>query len=595
MGFWKTFAACLLAIVASSIVSFFLSIMILVSIIAAIGSSSNIETTKIESHSILYIDMAEPIVETTVANPLDAIDFSTMKITRQISSYDVVKMIENAAIEPSIEGIYIKFPLSPAASPTALYEIREALQQFRQESPDKFIVTYAEGYTQGALYLSSVATGIYLNPAGGVQWNGLAMNPMFFKGTLEKLGVTPEIIRNGKFKGAIEPYMLEKMSEENRLQLTSIVNSTWNYILGEIASARSLDTTKLNDAANNLSILTASDAVTFGLVDSVLYADEVVSRLKSLSGIDQDDDCKLISLQKYRNRGGLGTKNYSNKNQIEVIYATGQIVDQSDNSSDIVGEDLAAKIAKARKDDDVKAVVLRVDSPGGSALASDLIWREMDLTRQVKPVIVSMGTYAASGGYWISAPATKIVSSPMTITGSIGVFGIMFNAEKGLKEHLGITADVVKSNQSSDMGVMFRALTPLERHFIQNGVDTIYQQFLTKVSAGRSIDRQRVDSIGQGRVWTGLQAKELGLVDEIGTLPDAILLAAQEAEIENNYHVYVRQNGETSFFDLFMDLSSTAAAKIFGMTADPATKAFEKLKQEHGAIQAIYPFSLTIE
>lgn len=593
MGFWKTFAACLLAIVTSSIVSFFISIFIFVAIIAAIGSSTEDQPYTMKPKSVLVVDFADPIVETTDGNLLNMIDFASMEITHSITCYDVVRMIKNAAIEPSIKGIYLKFPLTPAASPTTMYELREALAEFRRVSPEKFVVAYSDGYSQVALYLSSVATSVYLNPAGGIEWQGLSMTSMFYKGTLDKLGVTPEIIRNGKFKGAVEPFMLDKMSDENREQLTSIISSSWNYLLGQIASARSLDTAMLNNAATNLSILTAMDAAKIGLVDKVLYADQVEDELKALSGADADDNhcnCNYLSLREYRRSGGLGKENSASKNHVEVIYAVGEIVDQGKNEQQIVGSELAKKIAKARKCDDVKAIVLRVNSPGGSALASDLIWREMELAKAVKPVVVSMGTYAASGGYWISAPATTIVSSPLTITGSIGVFGLLFNAEKGMKDHLGLTFDVVKTNHSADLGSFVRPMSALERHYIQSSVDTIYQNFLTKVAAGRSMNRDSVDMIGQGRVWTGLQGKELGLVDEIGTLTRAIELAAIEAKIENDYKVTINGGVKKSFFEMFVDLSGTTAAKILGLTVNPVEMALEKLKAEQGTIKAIYPF-----
>ncbi|MEF9950028.1 MAG: signal peptide peptidase SppA, partial [Mucinivorans sp.] len=495
-------------------------------------------------------------------------------------------MIDAAAEDPRIAGIYIKISPVMATSLSSLYELRAALERFRKNSVDKFIVAYSDTYSQGALYLASVADKIYLNPAGAVDWRGMGSTSMFFKGTLDKLGVEPEIIRHGTFKGAVEPFMLDKMSDANRLQMQTMITSMWNHIVSQIALSRSVSADSLKAMASDLRIVTATNAVEAGLVDSTIYRDQLQTNLERLTS---RKTLKLLTLNEYRRSGVNLAGDVASENKIAVVYASGDIVDSGDPASQIVGNDLAASIAKVRKDKTVKAMVLRVNSPGGSALASEVVRREMELTKKEKPVIVSMGEYAASGGYWISATSDAIVTTPVTITGSIGVFGLMFNVEKGAREKLGVTFDGVTTNPSADMGAIYRPLTRAERLVIQNGVDTVYMNFVNNVAAGRKMKAADVDSLAGGRVWSGLQAVDNGLANKIGGLNDAIALAAEKAGLDKYRITTVSGSLDGNFVQMFQNFSHASLRWIFGDNSSVSTVAIElqKLMKEQGVKAAM--------
>lgn len=582
MKFWKSFFACFLAVVASGL----LAIIVFVSFVVALVSSSN-QMVSIDNHSVLTLDLSETIVEVISDDMSEYLDLMSFELNVPITQSAVVSAIQRAAVDARIDGVYIKVPMVVAASQSTLYEIRCALQYFKAAAPEKFIVAYGDYYSQGALYVASVADSIFVNPSGAVSWLGMSVSPTFYKGTLDKLGISAEVIRHGKFKGAVEPYILSKLSAENRVQYQSLIDSNWGYLVDEIASARGLSNSMLDSAATNITVRNSSDAKLVGLVDELYYRDQLEEWLKRMS----DEDYELLSVVDYsRTEGSL----YS-KNKIKVIYADGEIVDEG-SSSAIVGNRLASKLAEARKDDDVKAIVLRVNSPGGSALASEVIAREVRLAHEAKPLVISMGDCAASGGYWISAQSSKIVASPSTITGSIGVFGLHFNVQKGASDLLGITVDPVTTNPSADMGSLMRSYTPLERQAMQNNVEEIYNSFLKNVAKGRDMTVEKVDEIGQGRVWTGLQAQQLGLVDEIGTLDYAILLAAIEAGVEDDYMVKMDRGGSDSFWGAVFDVSSAIVAKV--LPSFTSTKLDEmivqKLIKEQCTVQARLPFNLNV-
>lgn len=560
MGFGKTFLACLLAIFVGSVVSFFLTIFIFVGVVATFASFEEKDYT-INDKSILMIDLSEPIIDVTSSNILDNFDIENMKFRSATNLYEAVAMIDEASQDPRIKGIYLKVAPSLPTGLSNLYELREALLRFRQNSDGKFIIAYGDMYSQSAFYLASVADKIYLNPAGAIDWSGMSATLTFYKGTLDKLGITPEIIRHGKFKGAVEPFMLTQMSPENRQQYDQLLAFTWNNLVGDVAKSRSLSVDTLQSLASNLSISTASDALKYGLVDSLLYRDELQANLKRLSG---KSDMNLITFNEYRRSGVKLYGDIMSKDKVAIIYAVGDIVDQGNSSEQIVGNELGIKLRSARTDDNIKAVVLRVNSPGGSALASEVIRREVELTRKAKPLVVSMGSYAASGGYWISCSADHIVATPSTLTGSIGVFGLMFNIEKGAKEKLGVTFDVVSTNPSADMGSSVRAMTPMERRVIQNSVDTIYNNFIANVSRGRGMSVGSVDSLGGGRVWSGSQAVGNGLVNTIGGLHDAVILAGEKAGLTKYRIVNAGVSKQNNFISIFNQLSSATFSWVFG-------------------------------
>lgn len=529
MNFFKTFLASLLAFVVANFVWFFLIIIFFAGIAALAGSS----TTVVEPRSVLHINLDESIVDQPVSDPLAGFDPMSMNVQKSVSNMQVMNAIEAASQDENIEGIYINLTGAGTVSAALLEEVRTYVEKFKEEG--KWVIAYGETYSQGGYYLASAADSVFLNPAGEMEWKGLAMQVMFYKGALDKLGVEPQVFRHGTFKSAVEPYILNRMSPENRTQMETIANSIWGTLVEDIAASRSLSIDSLNIYANELSAMMAEDALEKRMVDGLLYEDEVEDILREKLALDADEDIPMVTLGEYITANPF-TPTYSD-NKIEVIYAEGQIVQGASESGILGSSTLAEQLAEARLDEDVKAVVLRVNSPGGSALASEVIWREMELLRQQKPVVVSMGDYAASGGYYISAPADVIIANRNTLTGSIGVFGLTFNAEKALSNKLGVTVDVAKTNPSSDMMTPFRGVTSGERAYIMRSIEQVYTTFVNHVADGRNMTFDSVDAIGQGRVWTGSDGNRIGLVDTTGGLMSAIFTAAEKAECLDDYMV----------------------------------------------------------
>lgn len=547
MNFFKTFLASLLAFFVANFVWFFLFIIIVAGI-AAIGSS----TTIVEPKSVLKIDLSESIVDQPVNDPLAGFDPMSMNVQKSVSNMQVMNAIESAAQDDNIEGIYINLTGAGTASAALLEEVRDYITAFKESG--KFVVAYGEVYSQGGYYLASVADSIYLNPVGEMDWRGLAMQVMFYKGALDKLGIEPQVFRHGTFKSAVEPYIMSRMSPENRTQMETIASSIWGTMVADIAKERNLSIDSLNMFATDLSAMMAEDALANRMVDGLKYEDEVEDILREKLELDADEDITFVTLGEYIAANPY-TPSYSD-NKIEVIYAEGQIVQGTSEQGTLGSTTLADQLAEARLDEEVKAVVLRVNSPGGSALASEVIWREMELLRQQKPVIVSMGDYAASGGYYISAPADAIIADATTLTGSIGVFGLMFNAEKALNNKLGITIDVAKTNPSADMGMPFRAVSSNERSKIMRSIEQVYSTFVNHVADGRNMTFDSVDAIGQGRVWTGNDGNRIGLVDEIGGLKYAIAIAADKAECLDDYMVRESMGEPTGLAALLSSLEA---------------------------------------
>ena len=547
MNFFKTFLASLLAFFVANFVWFFLFIIIIAGV-AAIGSS----TTIVEPKSVLKIDLSESIVDQPVNDPLAGFDPMSMNVQKSVSNMQVMNAIESAAQDDNIEGIYINLTGAGTASAALLEEVRDYIIAFKESG--KFVVAYDEVYSQGGYYLASVADSIYLNPVGEMDWRGLAMQVMFYKGALDKLGIEPQVFRHGTFKSAVEPYIMSRMSPENRTQMETIASSIWGTMVADIAKERNLSIDSLNMFATDLSAMMAEDALANRMVDGLKYEDEVEDILREKLELDADEDITFVTLGEY-----IAAKPYTptySDNKIEVIYAEGQIVQGTSEQGTLGSSTLADQLAEARLDEEVKAVVLRVNSPGGSALASEVIWREMELLRQQKPVIVSMGDYAASGGYYISAPADAIIADATTLTGSIGVFGLMFNAEKALNNKLGITIDVAKTNPSADMGMPFRAVSSNERTKIMRSIEQVYSTFVNHVADGRNMTFDSVDAIGQGRVWTGNDGNRIGLVDEIGGLKYAIAVAADKAECLDDYMVRESMGEPTGLAALLSSLEA---------------------------------------
>ncbi|MGC6469970.1 MAG: signal peptide peptidase SppA [Flavobacteriales bacterium] len=537
-----------------TLISFFVILSVLV-LIGLSTSQSDGETT-INDQTVLEIRLNENIVDRSSEFDFDINSLMNEDIALGLNQ--ILKSIEKARYDDRVKGIYLNVQSINAGSAT-INEIRHKLQTFK-DSTDKFIVAYSEVYTQSAYYLSSVAHKVYLHPEGAIEFKGLSYEGMFFKGALEKLNVEAQIIRHGKFKSAVEPYILDKMSVENREQVSLFVSTIWNNLKSQIAQSRNLSISKLDNIADSLLVKSAKDAVEYHLADALLYEDQVNDTLKKLIQVQPDDKVTKVSLKEYASVGVNTGKKYS-KDKIAIIYAQGTINSGKGDNQSIGSETTSKAIRKARKDDKIQAIVLRVNSPGGSALASETILREMELAKTVKPVIVSMGDVAASGGYYIACKADTIVANPTTITGSIGVFGVVPNIEGMLENKLGITTDRVNTNKYSDLGSITRPLTTREKAIIKNQIERIYDTFISHVASGRNLKKEDVDAVGQGRVWTGEDAKRLGLVDVLGGLEDAVSIAAKMANIDN-YRVTNLPKLKNPIEEFFTDFSVQIKHKL---------------------------------
>ena len=548
----KSFLKNILTTIIGIISSIIVMILLIIGFVAIISSEDEV---KVKENSILKIDLANTsVVERSSENPFDGLNLSG-DVASTIELKQVLDNIEKAKFDNNIQVIYINTSYVSAGI-SQIEEIRNKLLEFKQTG--KPIIAYSEVYNQAAYYLSSVANKIYLNPEGIVELKGLSASIMFYKGLLEKLDIDVQIIRHGKFKSAVEPFMLDKMSDANREQMQLLLNSFADNLFDSIASQRDMTLSDIHNHANNLSLENAKSCLDLHYVDALLYQDQVDD---SLLVISKSEKLNFISLNKYSNV--KVAKKEISRNKIAIIYATGEINSGKGNEKSIGSETTAKAIKAAREDKNVKAIVLRVNSPGGSALASDVIWRETVLAKEEKPLIVSMGDYAASGGYYIACAADSIVANPTTLTGSIGVFGMIPNLQKLYKNKLGISIDTVNTNKHADMG-MNRALTKFEEDKIQKSVVDIYTTFITHVGEGRNMSTTAVDEIGQGRVWTGYDAKDIGLIDTYGGLEKAVEIAVYLAEIED-YRIIslpkkkdpfaelaLKFGGETSISDLVM-------------------------------------------
>tara|TARA_B110000305_G_C19463625_1_gene656265 strand:- start:5978 stop:7744 length:1767 start_codon:yes stop_codon:yes gene_type:complete len=513
--------------VLTMVISFFIIFFVIIGII--VSSSSDAEETTIKNNSVLKINFKGQIID----RGNDEIDIENIinQSEAKVGLNNILSSIEKAKKDDRIKGIYLNVE-NISASIATLEEIRNKLKEFK-DSTNKFILSYSEVYGQSAYYISSVADEIYLHPQGMLELKGLAYQGMFFKNTLEKLEVEAQIIRHGKFKSAVEPFMLEKMSKSNRMQVSRFLTSLWGDLTKGMSEGRSLSQKEINSMAQNLLIQEADQALQYNLVDKLAFKDELVDSLKSKLNLTKDQKINFVSLNKYKDVSVKDKNTKYSKNKIAVIYATGEINGGEGSPESIGSEGLSKTIREAREDKNVKAIVLRVNSPGGSALASETILREMALAKEAKPVIVSMGDVAASGGYYIACQADTIVANPTTITGSIGVFGVLMNAKKMMNNKLGITIDTVKTNKHADIGTIFRPLTRVERQIIQNSVENVYDTFISRVALGRNLSKEYVDSVGQGRVWTGRDALELGLVDVLGGLETAIEISSNMADLQD--------------------------------------------------------------
>lgn len=525
-------------------------------IVSAISSGSDKSVT-VKPNSILEITLNNPIQERSGNNPFDNFDFGSMKSNQPLGLDKIVKSIKDAATDPNIQMIFLNFG-DVQAAPATIEAVRNELIEFKKSK--KAIVSYADNYSQRAYYLASVADKVYLNKEGTIDLKGLSLEVMFYKGLLQKLEIEPQIIRHGKFKAAVEPFILDKMSEANREQLMTYLGSTWKHLCAGISTTRKISEETINKAADELTLQEPEKCLELKFVDGLVYKDELISDLKKRLKVAEDKDLELVTIANYSTVSKSKAEDVRSKDKIAVIYAVGEINDGQGTDKSIGGESLSKEIRAARLDENIKAVVLRVNSPGGSALASEIIWREVALTKAKKPVVISMGDYAASGGYYIACAATAIVAEPTTLTGSIGVFGFIPSVKNLINNKLGITVDVVKTNAHSDYMNIYRPLDTYEYATIQKSIERIYATFIKRVADGRKMDIAKVDSVGQGRIWSGLDAKKLGLVDEIGGLQTAIDLAAKHAKLDKYRIIYKPIQKE--FIQQLFDNTTNAQASI---------------------------------
>lgn len=586
-SFLKYTLATITGIIVCSIL-FFIIMLASFSAMVAIGN----KTTSVPENSVLVLKAGVAIPDRSDNNPVSGLDLVNMTVNPATGLNDILKNIKKAAEDQKIKGILIENGLIPSGWATT-EEIRDALIKFRESG--KFVIAYTDYVLlQEGYYLSTAADKIYINPSSTVDFKGLSGEVMFYRNALEKMGIEVQVTRHGKFKGAVEPFILDGLSDENEEQIRAYVGSIWSHVVSGIAKSRGLTEERLNQLADSLVGYSAEGALKYRLVDGLLFRDALNDTLKILSGMTTDDKINLVQMSKYT-RVPEQNKMVSAKNKISVIYASGSIVAGKGTGNNIGGNAFSEVIRKERLDTNVRAIVLRVNSPGGDATASDLIWREIHLASKVKPVVISMGNYAASGGYWISTPGTKIFASPTTITGSIGVFGLLPNTDKLMDQKLGISTETVKTNKNSDFPSVFRPMSTYEKQVMQMNVDKIYNDFLDKVSAGRNMSREAIDSIGQGRVWSGANALEIGLVDEAGGINAAIESAASLAGV-STYSVKELPVEQDPYMKLMSQLGGDVKMRILRNELGESLKIVNAIKEVStlSGVQARLPYFIEI-
>jgi len=588
----KNFLIYTLATITGIIIASLLFFIVMISSLSIMVASGD-KPVAITNNSVLILNNGVSIPDRTDPNPFAGFDIINMTMTQSPGLNDILKNLGKAATDPKVKGVLIENGLMGSGWATT-EELRNALEEFRKES-GKWVIAYSDYIlSQEGYYLSTIADKIYINPSSMVDFKGLSGDVLFYKKALEKIGVEVQVIRQGKFKGAVEPFLLDKLSDENREQIKDYVGSIWNHTVKMISESRGISEDQVNRLADNLTGYLATGALEGKLVDGLLFRDQLYDSLKILSGLTTDDKINLVQMGKYSKVPG--PHKAASKNRISVIYASGTIAMGKGNEYNIGGNNYADIIRKERKDSSVKAIVLRVNSPGGSAIASDMIWRELKLAAEVKPVVISMGNYAASGGYYISAPGTKIYTNPTTITGSIGVFGMIPNAEKLLEQKLGITHETVNTNENSDFLSFYRPMESYEKEVMQMSIEKIYSDFVNKVAEGRKKSFESVDEIGQGRVWSGTSAVKNGLADEIGGLKDAIKGAALLAGTDSLYTVRELPTVEDPYTKLINQLSGNIKMNLLKSELGESYRFYNEIKDIStlSGIQARLPYFIDI-
>jgi protease-4 len=583
MNFWKSFLAAFVALIVFSFVAF-------IFLIGIIGGLAAEEEVAVAENSVLHLKLDAQITELQAENPLAGLPFSGE--APKIGLLQLKDAIRHAKDDASIKGIYLEVSY-PIAGFSSIEEIRQSLLDFRKSG--KWVVAYDEVMSEGAYYLASAADKVYLNPEGEIEFNGLTIEISFFKRLFDKLEIKPQIFRVGEFKSAVEPFILEKMSPENRLQLTELANSIYGFTLQRISEARNIPVEKLKEISDKMLVHSAAEAKQYGLVDELYYKDQLTEELKGRLSLSKSDDIKFIKYSKYR-------KTYSNykssKNEIAVIVADGTIMPgKANDQQQVIGADtFVEEIRKAREDDDIKAIVLRVNSPGGEFRASDMMWREIQLAKKAKPIIASMGDYAASGGYYLAMGCDTIVAQPHTITGSIGIFGMMFDMSGFLGNKIGITFDEVRTGEFGEMYTVSRPLTEAEKNFWQKNLNDHYDTFTGKAAEGRGIAVEEIKKVASGRVWSGAQAQERKLVDALGGFDDAVKIAAQSAGVADDYKVRFYPEQRPFLENLITQLEENAKADAIKSELGESYIWYQQLNKikTYQGTQARLPFEIQL-
>jgi protease IV len=580
LQFLKYVLATIVGLFLFGIMSFFL----LIAIAAASGGGD--DKTKVSDNSVLKLNLNQMITE--IAPQSDPFTEAFGGDVNAVGLNQIKEAIANAKLDPHIKGIYIdaQYPIAGFAT---LEEVRNALIDFKQSK--KFIYSYGEVMTEGAIYLNSVATKSYLNPAGGLEFNGIQAEYPFMKGLFDKIGVKPEIFKVGDYKSAVEPYIRTDMSPENEEQTRSFLGSIATHYYGNIAKSKGLSMTEINSILDELKVQEPEDAVKNKILTNVGYFDEFEKSMRNELKIKEKDKINYISLSKY-----LKAEKYvetgDSDNKIAVIVGEGDIYSGSSQDGTIGSETIVKELEKARKDKNVKAIVLRINSPGGSALASDVMWREVDLVKKEKPVIASLGDYAASGGYYMAMNCDTIVAQPTTITGSIGIFAILMNVEKLMNEKIGITFDEVTTHKYAGFPSATRTMSDAEKMMLQNSINKGYETFTSKAAKGRKMSIENLKAIASGRVWTGTQAKENGLVDVLGGIDDAIKIAAKKAKLKDGD--YKVKSGFEAFMDKWAKDQEDAKVKEYLGALAPYAKQLKRL-QAMDKVQARMPMDIVFK
>jgi protease IV len=585
MNFFKGFlSSCLGALVA---------MMVVLAVIIMIISMSGGEEIIVKENSVLKLDLDVPIIEIEREDPFAGLAIFGASSPKPIGLAQLRQTIAHAKSDPKIEGIYLNISY-PMTGYSIIEEIRQSLLDFRKEG--KWVVAYSELMSESAYYLASAADKIYLNPQGEMEFNGLAIELTFFKRLFDKLEIKPEVFRVGEFKSAVEPFLLEKMSDANRLQLTELISSMYDHILTRISESRSIPKESLKEISDKMLVRNAALAREYGLVDSLLYDDQVQNELRHRIGLADDKPVEYVKYSRYKR--SFSTYKDS-KNEVAVLVAEGTILSgKANQGQSIIGsETFVEELRKARKNEKVKAIVIRINSPGGSSLASDVMWREITLAAKEKPVIASMSDYAASGGYYMAMGCDTIVAQPHTITGSIGVFSVLYDASGFLGNKIGITSEELKTGEIGELITVTRPLSDAEKAIWQKRTEEVYETFTSKAAEGRMMTVENIKKVASGRVWTGEQAKERGLVDVLGTFEDAVNIAAKAGNVKDDYKVRFYPQYKPTLFDQLLDqFDEEAEVRSMKKQLGENFYLYEQWKRvrSYQGIQARMPFEMNI-